>query len=299
MSASPLVLAVPVFNGERFLAETLTSLHAQGANVRWWLQDGASKDRTVELARSFARPGDTIFSEPDTGQAEALNRAFHKMGGDIVGFLNADDTLLPGTAETVLRFFDEHPDIDLVCGEIDWMDAESNITGHHAGRINSLAEVLDIYGVWWAGRQWVQPEVFFRRSLWEKAGGFTSTWQIAFDYEFWVRCFRAGARVAHLPITFTRFRFHPAQKSTASARAADEIRAIVRHHLDDGAPLSGTRRWALEAQLSYDLYQGRTEDRSSFPAALLRNPQWLLAPPARARARAACARLFPGDTKRA
>ncbi len=293
---APLVLAVPVFNGERFLAETLTSLNEQGENVRWWLQDGASKDATVEIARRFARPCDKIVSEPDSGQPDALNRAFRQMGGEIIGFLNADDTLLPGTARTVLDYFASHPDIDLVCGEIEWMDEHSHVTGRHAGRIDSLADVLDIYSVWWANRQWVQPEVFFRRSLWEKAGAFDPTWNLVFDYEFWVRCFRAGARVAHLPVPFTRFRIHAAQKSAASAKAADEIRAVVRQHLDQGAPLPTVRRWKLEAELSYDLYQGGRNGASSgsFSAEVLRHPQWLLSPPVRARLWAACTRRLKG-----
>lgn len=289
---APLVLAVPVFNGERYLAETLTSLNEQGENVRWWLQDGASKDSTVEIASRFARPCDKIVSEPDSGQPDALNRAFRQMGGEIIGFLNADDTLLPDTARTVLDYFAAHPDIDLVCGEIEWMDEQSKVTGRHAGRIDSLADVLDIYSVWWANRQWVQPEVFFRRSLWEKAGTFDPTWNLVFDYEFWVRCFRAGARVAHLPVPFTRFRIHAAQKSSASAKAADEIRAVVRQHLDQGAPLPTMRRWKLEAELSYDLYQGGKNGapRGPFPAEVLRHPQWLLSPSARARLWAACTR---------
>jgi glycosyltransferase involved in cell wall biosynthesis len=293
-STAPLVLAVPVFNGESYLAETLASLNEQGENVRWWLQDGASTDRTLEIAHRFARPGDCIVSEPDSGQPDALNRAFQKMGGDIIGYLNADDVLLPGAARTVLDHFAAHPEIDLVCGEIDWMDEKSTVTGRHAGRIDSLADVLDIYGVWWAKRQWVQPEVFFRRSLWEKAGAFKPEWDLVFDYEFWVRCFRVGARVAHLPIPLTRFRIHAAQKSAAATQAADEIRAVVRHHLDRGAELPTMRRWALEAELSYDLYQGGKDGpaRRSFAAEVLRHPQWLLTPPARARLRAACTRLL-------
>lgn len=295
--SSPLVLAVPVFNGGRFLAETLASLNANGGNVRWWLQDGASQDGTVEIARQFARPGDTVVSEPDDGQTDALNRAFRQMGGDIIGFLNADDLLLPNTARTVLDFFAAHPEIDLVYGEIDWIDEHGVVTGHHSGRIDSLAEVLDIYGVWWADRQWVQPEVFFRRSLWEKTGSFDVKWRLAFDYDFWVRCFRVGARVARITGPLSRFRKHTAQKSTAAQEAADEIRAIVRQHLDSGAPLPTAQRRTLEAQLAYDLYQGSTT-RPSFPAALLRHPTWLRAPQVRARLQAACARLFTGATRR-
>ena len=257
------------------------------------MQDGASTDGTVELARSFARPGDTIVSEPDTGQPDALNRAMARMGGDIIGFLNADDLLAPDAAARVLAFFAENPHVDLVCGSVEWIDVEGKVTGTHAGRIESLDDVLDIYGVWWAQRQWVQPEVFFRRALWEKVDGFDTGYDLAFDYDFWVRCFLAGVRVAHIPEVLTRFRIHPAQKSSAAECAADEIRSVVQKHLP-GAAIQPARRRAIEAQLSYDLYQsGRAETkRSAFLPALLRHPQWLLAPPARARLQAACARAF-------
>lgn len=290
---APLVLAVPVFNGERFLAAALASLNAQGGAVRWWLQDAASSDRTVEIARSLARPGDTVVTEPDGGQADALNRAMAEMGGDIIGFLNADDLLTPDAAQRVLTFFGQNPHIDIVHGGVEWIDEDARVTGTHTGRIESLDDVLDIYGVWWSGRQWVQPEVFYRRSLWEKVGGFDTGYHLAFDYDFWVRCFLAGARAAHLPAPLARFRLHAAQKSAAAGPAADEIRAIVRRHLP-GARIAPARRWAIEAQLGYDLYQSgkSTTARGEFLTELLRHPQWLLSPQARARAQAACARLL-------
>ena len=291
--ASPLVLAIPVFNGERFLADTLASLSAQGDAVRWWLQDAASQDRTVEIARTFARPGDTIVSEPDRGQADALNRAIAAMGGDIIGFINADDLLTPDAARRVLDFFEQNPGVDLVHGSVEWIDESGLVTGTHTGRIESPDDALDIYGVWWSGRQWVQPEVFYRRSLWEKVGGFDTGYHLAFDYDFWVRCFLAGARAAHLPAPLARFRLHAAQKSAAAGQAADEIRTIVQRHLP-GARIAPSRRWAIEAQLSYDLYQSGKSPaaRGEFLAELLRHPQWLLSPQARARAQAACARLL-------
>jgi glycosyltransferase involved in cell wall biosynthesis len=286
---------VPVFNGARYLATTLESLNAQGDDVRWWLQDGASTDDTVAIARKHARPGDTVVSEPDSGQPEALNRAFAKMGGEIVGFINGDDLLAPGAARRVLAFFAAHPEVDLVYGSVQWIDADGQPDGTHTGRISSLAEILDIYGVWWAGRQWVQPEVFFRRTLWEKAGGFDPDYDLAFDYEFWVRCFLAGARVAHLPEILCSFRRHAAQKSAAAERAADEIRAIVRRHLR-AAPIAAPTRWSIEAQLCYDLYQGGRSPRSGghFFTEFLRHPHWLLSPWARERAAAAVWRRAAG-----
>ena len=295
--AEQLVLAVPVFNVEEFLPATLESLNAQGSALRWWLQDGASKDRTAEIARSYAREGDTVRSEPDGGQTEAINRAFRAMGGEIVGFINGDDLLTPGTAERVVTFFREHPDIDLVYGQIEWIDRDGKPSGIHCGRIRSLPEMLDIYNVWWRKRQWVQPEVFFRRSLWEKVNGFDTRWNLAFDYDFWVRCIIAGARTAHIPEVLARFRIHSGQKSSAMEKVADEIRAIVRQHLDAHAPIGLWKNLTLRAHLSYDLYQlGKktAADRPPqlFARALMSHPQWLLCAPVRKRIQAALARFF-------
>jgi glycosyltransferase involved in cell wall biosynthesis len=282
-TGNQLVLALPVFNAEEFLPATLESLNAQGSFLRWWLQDGASTDRTVEIARSFAREGDTVRSEPDAGQTDAINRAFRQMGGDIVGFINGDDLLATGAARRVLTFFNENPDIDLVYGRIEWIDRDGQTTGTHSGRIGSLSEMLDIYNVWWRKRQWVQPEVFFRRSLWEKVNGFDTRWDLAFDYDFWARCLIAGARIAHIPEVLARFRIHAAQKSSAREKAADEIRAIVRQHLDRRAPIGLWKRVTLRTHLDYDAYQRRQGAKPRFLHTLATSPHWLLVPDVRKR----------------
>jgi glycosyltransferase involved in cell wall biosynthesis len=296
-SREPLVLAVPVFNADTYLSATLASLNEQGEYLRWWVQDGGSTDRTVEIARSYARPGDTVESERDAGQADAINHAFARMGGSVIGFINGDDVLAPGSAERVVKYFEEHPHIELIYGCVEWMDAQGRVTGFHRGRIASIDELLDVYNVWWGSRQWVQPEVFFRRSLFERVGGFDCQWNLAFDYDFWVRCMLAGAKVAHTPAITARFRMHAAQKSSAADRAADEIRAIVQKHLPN-APIGPWKRLKLRAALSYDHYQlGRTtpngSKRRSFARALLSHPLWVLSPLVRSRAQSSLAKALP------
>jgi hypothetical protein len=281
----PIAVAVPARDAARFVGQTLGSLAANGGGVRWWLQDGGSTDGTPEIARRLARPGDTVVSEPDAGQADALNRAFAAMGGEIVGFLNADDRWKPWTAEIVLRAFAENPGADLVVGAVEWIDADGNPTGHHAGRIGSYAEMVDVYRVWWGGRQWVQPEVFFRRTLWERVGGFDASMHLAFDFDFWVRCLRAGARVARVEEVLAEFRLHPDQKSAQARRAADEIRLVVARELAGGGPLPAWRRARIAAELGYDRYrlgEGPCAGMG-FAAALARNPGWLLSAWARER----------------
>lgn len=275
-----LTLAIPNFRGERYLEATLRSLSANRPHVRWWLQDAASDDRSIEIARGYATASDRIVSEPDRGQTDALNRAIPQMGGDIIGFINSDDLLAEGAAEAVLDHFNRHPEVDLVYGQVEWINAEGDVTGGHEGRIDSLEEILDIYNVWWNRRQWVQPEVFFRRSLWEKVGPFDTRYNLAFDYDFWVRCFLAGARTARLPRVLSRFRLHAAQKSTDALRAANEIRDIVNRHLHAcPRPPAG-----LQRMLSYDRYHAG-QDHAGRPLAgmLMRNPEWLLLPQVRTR----------------
>ena len=278
-----ITLAIPNFNGAKFLEETLRSLCANGDAVRWWLQDGCSTDTSLEIAGRYARPCDIIRTEPDTGQVDALNRALGRMGGEIIGFINSDDCLLADAARCVLEIFRAEPGVDLVYGEVEWIDENSDSTGFHSGDISSLEEVLDIYGVWWNRRQWVQPEVFFRRSLWERVGAFNTSYQLAFDYEYWTRCFRAGARVRKLPRRLARFRRHARQKSVNATQAAREIRAILAAHLANMLPDSRRRR--LQMRLDYDVYQsgGHGPVSPQFESMLAKNPGWLLVPEVRQR----------------
>lgn len=284
MSDLTLTLAVPNRNGARYLAHALRSIREQSAPVYWWLQDAQSSDESLELARALARPGDTIRCETDKGQADALNKAFAKMGGNIIGYLNADDGLLPGTAERVLNEFRQRPDVDILIGGIHFIDEQGGLLRTHHGRIDSLEEVLDLYHVWWKERQFVQPEVFWRRSLWEKAGPFDTRYHLAFDYDFWVRCFRAGARVHHINQPFSEFRLHPEQKSIAAKAAANELRNILRDALaDPELPIDSLLRWRLQQFLTYDRYQCGQDNtpegwRAPFWKKLLLHPGWLLVP---------------------
>jgi glycosyltransferase involved in cell wall biosynthesis len=294
-----LTLAIPNSNGGRYLTATLESLEMNRRYVRWWLQDACSTDDSVTVANKFATSADRIVVEVDHSQTDALNRAFKHMGGEIVGYINSDDCLTEGAAEAVLAEFDKDPALDLVYGQVDWINENGQITGHHAGDISSLAEVLDIYRVWWNGYHWVQPEVFWRRSLWARVGQFNTYYDLAFDYEYWVRCFQAGARVKAIPRTLAHFRRHAGQKSSRTGEAADEIRNIVRDALVGDAPISAADRRRIERMLSYDRYQSGQDypagtERPSLMRMLMREPAWALLPQVRSRVIRSAASVISG-----
>ena len=288
-----LTLAIPNFNGEGFLPQTLESLSAQRPHLTWWLQDSCSSDRSAEIAKSFQKDGDVITIEKDGGQADGLNRAFRQMGGDIVGYINSDDRLVDGAAQFVCEQFSRDPDLDVLYGEVEWIDSAGSVTGHHAGNISDLAEVLDIYRVWWNRRQWVQPEVFFRRRVWDRVGEFNTNYHLAFDFEYWVRCFQAGVKVRRVPRVLAQFRLHPNQKSSQPGRAADEIREIVESALSSVSSLDPRHQRRIKTMLAYDRFQSGAQEwngQSSLGLMLLRNPAWLLLPEVRTRVTSACGR---------
>jgi glycosyltransferase involved in cell wall biosynthesis len=295
-------LVTPCYNAARFIAETIESVLAQDLpDLEYIVLDGGSKDGTADIIRRYESRLAWWVSEPDAGQTSAINRGLARATGDVLGFLNADDVLTPGALRAVLDAFGQNPNAELAVGEVEWIDADGRALGtKHSSDIADLGDALDIYRVWWGQRQFVQPEVFFRRALWERVGAFDESYHLAFDYDYWVRCFRAGARVAKIPRPLVRFRLHDAQKSVASEEAANEIRMIVRKTLDTQPPIPHRLRRRLEAQLSYDLYQLGRESwagrpRPSFGAALLQHPGWIFSPEVRARLKAACQRRFFRD----
>lgn len=273
------------FNAARTIEETIQSVLTQeGVDLEYIVVDGASSDGTAEIIEKYQRQLSWSVSEPDRGQVDALNKGFARATGDVLGFLNADDVLLPGALNAVCARFAQRPEADLVYGSVEWIDLEGRPLGSHFGAISSLDEILDIFNVWWGERQWVQPEVFFRRALQERVGDFDERYHLAFDYDFWVRCFLAGARIDRLELPLVRFRRHAGQKSNEAARAVDEIRAILGENLAAQPPIGSLRRLTLEAQLNYDLYQSApAKARPAFISALACHPLWLLDPAVRRR----------------
>jgi glycosyltransferase involved in cell wall biosynthesis len=285
-----ITLAIPNRNGAAYVRETLQSLcsPANRGFVRWWFQDCCSQDNSVDIAQEFRSNVDQIRVEKDSGQANGLNRAFARMGGDIVGYINSDDCLTEGAARIVCEAFARYPDAGIVFGGVNWIDKDGEIIGHHHGEILNLEQILDIYAYWWNRKQWVQPEVFFRRSLYDRAGGFDESFALAFDFDFWIRALRLRPVVISIPETLVRFRRHDQQRSMDFERANSEIlRAVAREIQDLSCPVDAGFRRRLIKRLGYDLYHRSSELSPhrglSFGRAIMRSPGWLLLPEVRGR----------------
>lgn len=225
------LIVVPSWNSGRYVRAALLSVLDQSAEaeVELVVVDACSDDGTdEEIAAALARPHRarvTVVREPDEGQSDAVNKGIALGGGDIVGWLNADDLLLPGGLARVERFFAAAPpDVVAVYGDI-------HFVGDDGERLGTLRGLPFRHGdVLWGPGYIPQPATFVRRSAWERAGGLRTELHYAMDVDLWLRLSALG-RVEHLPEVLACFRRHPLQKTSAAAAAARaEAVGVAREH---------------------------------------------------------------------
>jgi len=203
-------IVTPSYNQAAFIERTIQSLFQQHyPRLEYLVQDGGSNDGTVEILKKHEDRLAGWTSEKDDGQSDALNTGFGYATGDIMAYLNSDDLLLPGALHYVARYFATHPEVDVVYGHrvlIDEYDQEIGrwVMPSHDDDILSWADYIP------------QETMFWRRSIWEKAGGLIDTnFKFAMDWDLILRFRDAGARIVRLPRFLGAFRIHPHQKTSA------------------------------------------------------------------------------------
>ena len=210
----PLVsIVVPSFNQGRFLAEALESLLAQDyPQLELLVADGGSTDDSREVIDRFADRLAWWSSEPDGGQANGLNRAFDHATGELLGWLNADDTLIAGAVSAAVDALDRNPDALLVYGDAIFVDESGNEKGRfHAEEMN-VREMMRR-----CEDRIVQPGSLFRRSVWEEVGPLNG--YFALDFELVARIGMRG-RAIRLDRPLATYRLHDTSKSTSHPERA-------------------------------------------------------------------------------
>lgn len=221
-------LVTPSFNQGEFLETTLRSVLNQGyPNLEYIVIDGGSTDGSREILERYADRLTYWVSEPDRGHAHAINKGFARTTGEILGWLNSDDILLPGSLSLVASAFA----IDL---GIEWITSNVTVINPAGNIVNSWNHLRFTRERFFAlSNQYIQQEsTFWRRSLWDCAGGFVDERYLACDFELWARFFR-HARLVHTHGSIGAFRFQPVQKSrTQKERYLREAREIIDRELD-------------------------------------------------------------------
>jgi len=257
-------IVTPNYNYERFLETTIRSVLLQGyPDVEFIIQDDGSKDGSVALIKRYKKYLAYWASDPNSGQPSVINRGLRRSTGDILAYINSDDYYAPDAFGIAAQYFHDHPEVDFINGRCRYVDEAGDKVGEQFGSITRLDEILDLWNVWWNKLQFVQPETFWRRRVWEKVGDFRTDLYIVFDYEYWCRMFLAGAVAQRVDAEFACFRFQPAQKTKNAQRTADEELAVVQKWLwDSRIPLSRDKRRLLQGSWLYDCRFRKAADAS-------------------------------------
>ena len=203
-------IVTPSYNQGGFIERTIQSvLRQEYSNLEYIIQDGASKDETMQVVEKYAGSLKHYESARDSGQTQALNLGFRHATGEIMAYLNSDDLLLPGALNYVASYFMKHPEIDAVYGHrviVDEYDQEVGrwVMPPHDDEVLSWADYVP------------QETLFWRRSAWEKAGNtMDESFRFAMDWDLLLRLRDSGARIKRLPRFLGAFRVHPHQKTSA------------------------------------------------------------------------------------
>jgi hypothetical protein len=215
--APSISIVTPSLDQGEFIGRTISSVLSQGyPSLEYVVQDGGSRDATLDVLR--AREGQLTrwSSEPDDGQADAINRGFAHTSGEIMAYLNSDDVLLPGALAAVGRYFAEHGEVDAVYGHRILIDAHDRQVGswvmpRHDDEMLRWSDSVP------------QETLFWRRRIWERAGGaMDPSFRFAIDWDLLLRFVDAGARIVRLDRYLGAFRVHAAQKTTVQARLGEQ-----------------------------------------------------------------------------
>ena len=250
-----ITIVTPALNGEATIASALESVASQGyPNLQHLVMDGASSDRTVEIARSF--PHAEVHSEPDRGLSDALNKGLRLARGDLVGWLNADDLSEPGALHRVGTAFAERPDAPLVTGLCriiggDGEEIRKPITAYKNFLLRHYS-----YRLYLTQNFISSPASFMNRRTLGQVGEFDERFRLSMDYDMFLRLLKHGQPVI-LDDYLASFRMDPGTLSMENFESGfDEHVQNAREH-GSGLPVLANRAISAGIVATYRLLRAR------------------------------------------
>lgn len=214
-------IVTPSYNQAQFLEETILSVLEQDyPDIEYVVVDDGSTDGSLEIARRYEERLHGLIAQENAGQVAAINRGFRHTEGELMAYLNSDDTFLPGAVSEMVAALEADPALVMVYGDALYTDAESRQTGRLASR--PWDPPLMVRN---CDNHVVQPSSMWRRSAWEHAGPFDERGYYFFDFELYLRLSVLGP-VKRVERPWSTYREHPASKSVGDqvGKARDYLR---------------------------------------------------------------------------
>ena len=185
-------------NSAPTIARTIASVLSQRSDditIEYIVIDGGSTDGTQQIVQSYGKAIDYFTSEPDNGIADAFNKGIAHAQGDIIGIINSDDMLLPEAIKKVRDYFDVHPGIEVLHGDMLLYDD------------NILVKRIRPARHWWYPWRIVffnHPATFVRKVIYDRYGVFNTDYKYAMDIDLFARWVKAGVKIAYTAIPLAR-----------------------------------------------------------------------------------------------
>lgn len=221
-----LSIVTPSFNQAPYIEETIKSVLAQDySGLEYIIVDGGSTDGTVDIIKKYENKISWWVSEKDKGQTDAINKGFARARGDVLAWLNSDDTYEPGALTAAANYLQEHPEVGMVYGDCNFINQHGTVIGKFDAAQTNYRLIRQGYV------HIPQQTMFFRADLWRQVGPLDPSFYFAMDYDLWTRI-AARAEIKYVPQTWANFRLHTSGKTImADDRCWPEM---VRVHYRDG-----------------------------------------------------------------
>ncbi|HSL46412.1 MAG TPA: glycosyltransferase family 2 protein [Anaerolineales bacterium] len=221
-------IVTPSYNQGRYLEETIQSVLSQDyPQIEYLILDGGSTDGTIEILHKYEDRLAGWVSEKDQGQTDAINKGFARAKGEILAWLNSDDTYEPGAVAAAVKYLQEYPEVGMVYGDCNYINETGDVIGKFpSARTN--------YRLLRRGYTHIpQQTMFFRAELWKQVGPLDPSFYFAMDYDLWTRM-AARTEIRYVPQTWANFRLHTSGKTIlADDRCWPEMMRV--HYRDGGS----------------------------------------------------------------
>lgn len=236
-------IVMPSYNQVAFIEESIQSVLAQNyPALEFLILDGGSTDGSKEIIARYSKHLAYWHSKPDKGQTEALIRGFNLATGDLLGWINSDDVLMPNVLQNSASIYTKNPNIGILFGDYVLIDESSRIT---------RCKLVPKNGIEWYAKRglWVfsSTGVLFSRKGYDIVGGLHADLDFVMDADLYMRMLFQGVQYKHLGCYVGGFRRHKGAKTVVGLRNSrlEHLRAGEMYWPPNIAEKQKQSRWKI------------------------------------------------------
>lgn len=197
-------IIIPSLNQGDFIEQCLQSIISQNyPNLEVIVIDGHSNDNTINIIKKYEKHIHYWVSEPDSGQAHAINKGLKVCSGELINWLNTDDILLSNALHTICNIYNQYNQPDLIVGA-----SKLKYTNKHHPVLTQYPHPF-LYHFPLAYPPFAQPSAFFSRNILEKTGYLDETLHYAMDLDLYARISLVGGKILSTQHIISKIHIHP------------------------------------------------------------------------------------------